>query len=179
MLDGRYHFPIKDRGIPYSDCGAEIVAVGDAAAKEFGSPSSVSRRAFIRLSRSRRMRSSPTFANLRPRGKISTINYKTHPNWAAEAKRLSGDKGVDFISLTTSGPRRLHRTSMPLLTKALFHWGIAVGSKLDFQALNSFSEAKDVKLAPAIDKVFAFDDSKTAFEYLQSGKAFGKAVIKF
>jgi NADPH:quinone reductase-like Zn-dependent oxidoreductase len=35
---------------------------------------------------------------LAPEGKtISTINYATHPNWAVEAKHLTGGKGVDYI----------------------------------------------------------------------------------
>lgn len=56
--------------------------------------------------------------------------------------------------------------------------GIGVGSKLDFEALNKFLEEKKVALAPVIDKVFEFNDSKAACEYLYSGKHTGKVVIR-
>jgi len=60
------------------------------------------------------------------------------------------------------------------------HWtirGIAVGSKLEFEALNQFLEEKEVKLDTIIDRTFAFDDSPAAFDYLYSGKHTGKVVI--
>jgi NADPH:quinone reductase-like Zn-dependent oxidoreductase len=44
--------------------------------------------------------------------------------------------------------------------------------------MNSFLEEKKVKLGPALDRTFAFEDSKEAFEYLASGKHTGKIVIQ-
>jgi len=55
---------------------------------------------------------------------------------------------------------------------------IAVGSKLDFQALNHFIEANDIKLEPLVDRIFKFDDAEAAFQYLAAGKHVGKVVIK-
>ncbi|KAB2579638.1 Zinc-type alcohol dehydrogenase-like protein, partial [Lasiodiplodia theobromae] len=37
---------------------------------------------------------------------ISTINYRTHPAWEAEAKRLTGGRGVDIV-LNNAGPTSL------------------------------------------------------------------------
>lgn len=56
--------------------------------------------------------------------------------------------------------------------------GIAVGSKLDFEALNKFLDEKQVRLDSLIDaKVFNFEDSQAAVDYLWSGKHVGKVVI--
>ncbi|GKT51469.1 zinc-type alcohol dehydrogenase-like protein [Colletotrichum spaethianum] len=56
--------------------------------------------------------------------------------------------------------------------------GVAVGSKLDYERMNDFLQEKNVNLGPIIDRVFPFQDSKAAFEYLYSGKHVGKVVIK-
>ncbi|KAJ6512302.1 hypothetical protein DFH09DRAFT_1374279 [Mycena vulgaris] len=141
---------------------------------------------------------------LAPQGKISTINYKTHPNWAAEAKRLTGGKGVDYV-INIAGPSSLgqdtdalaHQGTVSLvgyleglegdppasmfltvLRKRAKIQGISVGSKADFQNLNNWLDEKGVKLTPVIGKVFAFNDSKAAFDYLYSGTHVGKVVIK-
>lgn len=44
--------------------------------------------------------------------------------------------------------------------------------------MNRFLEEKNVQLTPALDRVFSFDESKAAYEYLASGKHTGKVVIK-
>ena len=44
--------------------------------------------------------------------------------------------------------------------------------------LNSFLAEKKVSLAPIVDRVFAFDESPAAFEYLNSGNHVGKVIIK-
>ncbi|KAJ7251726.1 chaperonin 10-like protein [Mycena rebaudengoi] len=134
---------------------------------------------------------------LAPEGKtISTINYATHPNWAVEAKHLTGGKGVDYIvdndvdALAHGGTISLvgflaglegdvpASAIMTLLAKKGTIQGIAVGSRLDFQNLNNWLEEKGVRLSPLIDKVFSFDDSIAAFDYLHSAKHVGKVVIK-
>jgi len=56
--------------------------------------------------------------------------------------------------------------------------GIAVGSKEDFVDLNRFLAEKKVSLAPLIDRVFTFDESPAAFDYLYSGSHVGKVIIK-
>jgi threonine dehydrogenase-like Zn-dependent dehydrogenase len=59
------------------------------------------------------------------------------------------------------------------------HRGIAVGSKLDFEALNKFLEERQVRLDSLIDaKIFDFEDSQAAVDYLWSGKHVGKVVIR-
>lgn len=53
-----------------------------------------------------------------------------------------------------------------------------MGSKEDYQEMNKFLEEKKVALGPIIDRVFSFDESEAAFDYLFSGKHTGKIVIK-
>jgi threonine dehydrogenase-like Zn-dependent dehydrogenase len=56
--------------------------------------------------------------------------------------------------------------------------GIAVGSKGDYENLNQFLSDKNVSLAPLVDRVFSFDESAAAFDYLYSGSHTGKVIIK-
>jgi NADPH:quinone reductase-like Zn-dependent oxidoreductase len=53
--------------------------------------------------------------------------------------------------------------------------GIYVGSRADFTAMNAFIAKHSLK--PVIDKTFAFEQAKAAFEYLESGSHFGKVVV--
>jgi NADPH:quinone reductase-like Zn-dependent oxidoreductase len=66
-------------------------------------------------------------------------------------------------------------------TYALFHkglhvHGIYVGSVRMFEALNRAVAAS--ALRPIIDRTFAFDEARAAYEYLASGAHFGKVVIR-
>lgn len=56
--------------------------------------------------------------------------------------------------------------------------GIAVGSKIDYERMNQFLSERKVSLKTVIDKVFSFEQSPEAFDYLYSGKHVGKVVIK-
>ncbi|OBT83459.1 hypothetical protein VE02_07396 [Pseudogymnoascus sp. 03VT05] len=70
-------------------------------------------------------------------------------------------------------------TVMPVLVKNATMRGIYVGTKIDHQNLSGFLSEKKVNLKPVLDdKVFSFEDSQSAFDYLYSGKHVGKVVIK-
>lgn len=57
--------------------------------------------------------------------------------------------------------------------------GVTVGSRDDFVALNRLLEENKVSLAPLVDeRIFTFDESEAAFDYLWSGKHVGKVVIR-
>jgi threonine dehydrogenase-like Zn-dependent dehydrogenase len=60
----------------------------------------------------------------------------------------------------------------------MIHRGIGVGSKEDYADLNRFLAEKEVSLAPLVDRVFRFDESPAAFDYLYSGSHVGKVIIK-
>lgn len=54
--------------------------------------------------------------------------------------------------------------------------GVYVGSKQQFEELLKFVETKGLR--PHIDKVFKFEDTVKAIEYLGSGQHSGKIVVK-
>ncbi|KAL2145074.1 hypothetical protein VTI28DRAFT_7953 [Corynascus sepedonium] len=138
---------------------------------------------------------------------IGTINYKTFQNdqLADEVRRLTGGRGVDVV-VNNTGPASIPQdisflrergglvslvgfldgfsgewqpaALMTLIMKFSRLKGIHVGSRLDFLELNRFLEEKQVSLAPLVDRVFSFEESPAAFEYLYSGNHVGKVVIK-
>lgn len=54
--------------------------------------------------------------------------------------------------------------------------GVYVGSKQQFEELLKFVETKGLR--PHIDKVFKFEDTVKAIEYLGAGQHSGKIVVK-
>lgn len=133
------------------------------------------------------------------------VNYKTTADQQAEVSRITGGKGVDVV-INNTGPGSIitdlkslrtrggvvslvgflegisaewsHAETMALMTKTAMIKRIGVGSKVDFEHLNSFLEEQQVSLTPLIGRTFAFEDSPKAFDYLYSGKHIGKVVIK-
>lgn len=64
---------------------------------------------------------------------------------------------------------------------AIFHkritvHGVYVGSVRMFEDLVRALDAKDI--APLVDRTFAFDEARAAYEHLASGQHFGKVVIR-
>ncbi|KAK4200739.1 putative alcohol dehydrogenase [Triangularia verruculosa] len=136
---------------------------------------------------------------------VRGINYKTVSDLASEVKRLTDDKGVDFV-INNTGPASIPEdigflrqrgglvslvgflagtdgdwqpsALMALMGKFAKLKGIGVGSKEDYVDLNRFLTEKKVSLAPLVDRVFSFDESPAAFEYLYSGRHVGKVIIK-
>ncbi|KAK3327065.1 chaperonin 10-like protein [Cercophora scortea] len=143
---------------------------------------------------------------LAPPGAILGYNYKTEPDQAAAVKRLTDGKGVAIVLNNTGvgsfladlGSLRARAGVVSVVgflegAKADYHpsellagllgktasiEGIILGSKLQFEELNRFLEEKQVRLQPLVDRVFEFDESKAAFDYLYSGRHVGKIVIK-
>lgn len=133
-------------------------------------------------------------------GADETINYKTHPDWQDEVLRLTDGVGVDHV-LEVGGAGTLERSlasvrvsgtvsligilarpgqNNPSVLPALFNRvtirGIYVGSRAMFRDLCRMIEVNDIH--PVIDRQFSFEDARGAFEYLQSGKHFGKVIIR-
>lgn len=139
-------------------------------------------------------------ARARQLGAWQTINYRTHPDWEAVVWQMTEKRGVDHV-IEVGGPGTLEKslaavaaggqialigvltgfgapnTSLfPLVAKNARLDGIYVGSRDDFHALTQFLDQHSMK--PVIDRVFPFDDTTAAYEYLASGQHFGKVVIE-
>lgn len=128
------------------------------------------------------------------------INYKTTEDWDAEVLNLTDQHGVDHV-VEVGGAGTLQKSvnavrmgghvavigvlsgkgdfnPTSILMKAVRLQGIFVGSRQMFEAMNQLF-IKHEYLKPVIDKTFAFDESRDALKYMQSGSHFGKIVIKF
>ncbi|MHA7207909.1 zinc-dependent alcohol dehydrogenase family protein [Arthrobacter sp. MDT1-65] len=131
-------------------------------------------------------------------GATDTINYRTTPDWAAEALRLTEGLGVDLVIDVVGGDGlkdsiRAARgggmvaivgfldgqTTQLDLMDVIWHQthiqGIAVGHRRSFQDLVTFLD--DHHINPVIDTVYDFADAHAAYDQLARG-AFGKIVIK-
>ncbi|KAI0772441.1 NAD-P-binding protein [Trametes elegans] len=133
-------------------------------------------------------------------GAAHTINYKTTPDWDQEVLKITNGKGVDHI-VEVGGPATIIKSvnavryggtvsvigfvagqadvsQLPVLvlSKAAILRGILIGSRAQFEDMNRLISA--VKLRPVIDKVFAFEDARKAYEYQESQQHVGKVVIK-
>jgi len=132
-------------------------------------------------------------------GADDTINYRTDPGWDIRALELTGGVGVDHV-VDVGGPATINQSLravrcdgrisvigvltgvageiniMDMIRKNVNIQGISIGSREMFEAMNR-SIAQN-KLHPVIDRVFPFSETRDAYEYLQSGKHFGKVVIR-
>jgi NADPH:quinone reductase-like Zn-dependent oxidoreductase len=133
-------------------------------------------------------------------GASAGINYRTHPQWDAEVRRLTDHRGADVV-IEVGGPQTLAQSLksvaagghlaligvltgfgppseslFPLVAKNASLHGIYVGSRADALSLNHFLEQHRIR--PVIDSVFEFEKATAAFEHLASGQHFGKIVIR-
>ena len=131
-------------------------------------------------------------------GADETINYRTTPEWEKEVYRLTGKVGVNHVvevggqntlakSLASLAPGgQIHivggvsgfMSEIPLVAiigKSAVMRGIYVGSRDMFEAMNRALTLHKTK--PVIDREFDFHDAAAAYQYLESGKHFGKVVI--
>jgi NADPH:quinone reductase-like Zn-dependent oxidoreductase len=132
-------------------------------------------------------------------GASDAINYKRTPEWDKEVLRLSGGRGVDCVievggagtfarslqALARGGKvcligfvagRDGDTSPFPLMYKAGNLHGIFVGDREMFEEMNRAITVNHVK--PVIDRVFAFEEAKVAFEHHASGNFVGKVVIQ-
>lgn len=139
-------------------------------------------------------------AHAKKLGAHELINYKDHPEWDAEACKLTGGEGVDKVievggSNTMPRSLRAVRASgavsvigvlsgvepsvspTALLMNSLNVQGIYVGSRLMFERLNRAMALHKIK--PVVDKVFGWTEIKEALRYMESQQHFGKICLKF
>lgn len=128
------------------------------------------------------------------------INYTTTPDWDKRAKELTGGIGVDHI-VEVGGAGTFGRSLraikiggqiglignlsgnaaevnlVQILMQNVRVQGILVGSRDTFESMNRAIAQHEMR--PVIDRVFAFDEARRAFEHMASGSHFGKICIKF
>lgn len=128
------------------------------------------------------------------------INYRKHNEWQHEVRRVTEGIGVENVlevggagtlaqslaSARVSGTVSLigvltgtaadHPSVMPALFNRLTIRGIYVGSRRMFEDLVRSIEV--TRLKSVIDRRFPIDQTRAAYEYLQSGAHFGKVVIE-
>jgi NADPH:quinone reductase-like Zn-dependent oxidoreductase len=139
-------------------------------------------------------------ARARALGADFTINYRATPEWQSEVLKITEGRGVD-LTVEIGGAGTLSRslaatrmagkvsiiggvagfgdttvTPIGLIANIARLSGILVGSRSMLDELTKFAEAAQIH--PIIDRVFPFDEAPAAYAHLQSGKHFGKIVIR-
>lgn len=128
-----------------------------------------------------------------------TINYRAYPDWDKKVLEMTEGRGVD-LTLEVGGADTLEHTIRatraggevsiigilsgiesklnlgPVLHHSLTLHGIYVGSREMFAQMNQGIERG--QLHPLVDRVFSFANTSEAFRHLESGRHFGKIVIR-
>jgi NADPH:quinone reductase-like Zn-dependent oxidoreductase len=137
-------------------------------------------------------------ARLRQLGADEVIDYRADAKWGERARALTGGRGVDLVvdvggqaTFDQSAAALRYGGSMSMLgvltggrgevnLHAVFHkrqtvHGVYVGSVTMFERLVAALERTAIK--PVVDRVFAFDEARAAWEHLASGQHLGKVVV--
>jgi len=132
-------------------------------------------------------------------GSFGRVNYRSNPEWQQEVRALTADAGVDHV-LEVGGQDTLQKALQALAFDAHIALigglsgfapaipvgqlmglgasatGIYVGSRADFEAMNEFIAAHELR--PVVDRVFEFEQAAEAFDFMENGSYFGKIVIR-
>ena len=144
--------------------------------------------------------SSPAKAErLRAMGASDVVNYLDEPEWGKRVRELTGGRGVDRV-VEVGGPGTIAQSLQAvalggeivsigflssdnpgidffkLKTSGATFRNVAVGDRAGLVELTRAVAMTGLK--PVIDRVFEFEDAKSAFAHLQSGRHFGKVVIR-
>ncbi len=136
-------------------------------------------------------------ARVRALGADATINYRTTPDWGVAAAALAGGGVGHVIEVGGAGTLQQSMAAVgfsgevaligvltregetgphALMLKGASLRGIFVGSAAMAMSLNRAIDATGIK--PQVDRVFAFDEARQAYEYQASPDLFGKVVIR-
>jgi NADPH:quinone reductase-like Zn-dependent oxidoreductase len=126
------------------------------------------------------------------------INYRTHEDWDKQVLALTDGHGADLV-VETGGAQTFERSVnalalggriaqvgrltgitkgvniQPLVYKAASLHGIYVGSRKEFEDMNTM--ASQLNLAGLLDDLVPFEEAPAAFQRLASARHFGKVVI--
>lgn len=133
-------------------------------------------------------------------GARGLVNYRHRADWDQAVLKLTDQMGVDqVVEVGGAGtfPKSLAATRTggrvsligrltgiqdridprPIMAKGLTVYGIYVGSVAMLERMNRAIDA--ARLEPVIDATFSLDNVAEAYAHLESGKHFGKVVIRF
>jgi NADPH:quinone reductase-like Zn-dependent oxidoreductase len=132
-------------------------------------------------------------------GADAVHNYQTDPAWDEWVLAQTGGRGVDRV-IEIGGPETLNRSikatrfgghialigvltgtsgeiqTVQILRKGIRLDGIYVGSREMFAEMLGTMEKSQMR--PIIDSTFAFEEAAEAFARIESGRHFGKIVIR-
>lgn len=130
-------------------------------------------------------------------GASDGVNYKQVPEWQAAVRELTGGAGVDHV-VEVGGPGTLQRSiaatrlggsvsligvltrgqidPLPILGGGVIVRGVYVGSRQMFEAMNRAISLH--RIVPVIDRVFAFEQAREAYDTLKAATHVGKIVIR-
>jgi NADPH:quinone reductase-like Zn-dependent oxidoreductase len=131
-------------------------------------------------------------------GAAHGVNATETPEWGLGVREWTGGQGVDCVieiggagtlaqslrAVRAGGTVALIGTVaggaapslVPLVMRNIRLQGVFVGPRRTFEALVQLVER--TRLVPVVDRVFALEQYRDAFEYLESGRAFGKIVLR-
>lgn len=132
-------------------------------------------------------------------GAFGVIDTRANPDWSVSALDLTDGHGVDHVleliggdnisqsaAALASGGRiaqigfmkgsEIVLSAVPMMLKRAIIQGISVGHRRAFEDMNRAIDEHGIK--PVIDKVYAFEDARAAFDHLERGP-FGKVVVRF
>ena len=129
---------------------------------------------------------------------ITTVNYKTNPDWDKVVLDVTKGKGADHV-VEVGGAGTLEKSFNAIkrggvistigfvaqgeapnvayhaLATGAYFKGILVGSREQFEHMNQIIEDHQIK--PLVDKVFPFEKAEEAYNYQWSQAHVGKVVI--
>jgi len=143
-------------------------------------------------------RSTEKLEHAKALGASAVIDTSLTPDWSVVALELTGGRGVDHVleiiggdnlsqsaAALASGGRiaqigflkgsEIVLSTVPMMLKRAIIQGISVGHRRAFENMNRAIDEHDIK--PVIDKVYAFEDARAAFDHLERGP-FGKIVVR-
>ena len=138
-------------------------------------------------------------ARARELGADEMINYKTTPDWEKRVFELTNKQGAEQI-IEVGGAGTLQKSldaisfggrisligvlsgfeglinPWPVVARSVTLQGIYVGSREMFESMNIFLSEHQMK--PVIDRTFAFNEAREAFQLMAAGGHFGKIVVR-
>ena len=130
-------------------------------------------------------------------GADELINYRQNPAWEKQVLEMTNGSGVD-VTIETGGGGTLEKTMeatriggtisligvltggainpTTVMRKSIRLQGVYVGNRRMFEDMNAAFALN--KIHPVIDRVFDFEDARSAYHAMRAAGHFGKLVVK-